>query len=1054
MLRSFSVGVVAAVAATIPLIVVVPAAAAPADEAVSVPAAAWTPGQVNRAVVGGAPPAGRAQKSRPAPVSESGAQSWACTSSSWGVLPDYSMERFKISDRLQAGVNLANGNLWIDHRDLTVRGTGLNMNLRHSYGYYGEWHLNAGRDMGLELRTNEVLMPVDGGACATFPRNADGTYGVARNGVRASMTKNVGGSYTARFFDSGETWSYNADGWLLNRADRNGNTITYFYNSDGSLASMADTQGRVTTFVTTNGHITKITDPSGAVAGEYTYDANSRLTRLTDRDGKAVSFTYNADGQIATITDQIDRSWSVEFSNYGDVTKLTVPRQAGAVSASFAYDTPVADKTTYTDPNGNKTIYTFEEIEGRQISAQDALGHTQSQTWTANSDLQTTTDGLNNSTTGSYDTLNNLISTKLPTGATSTIGYTNTALPNLPTSVKDPAGNEITREYDRAGNVTKVRSVQLDANLDYRSYSSPKNLLDFRLDANGKRTTFGYDQAGNLTTVTPPEPLGVTRIGYDSLSRITSVTNGNNKRVDYAYDKLDRVVAISSSGTTLQSMTYNELGNLVTRSTPGVTTRFTYDTYPSSSLITSAKRTQGGATETVSYNYDQAGNLTSLTDPAGTHTYAFDAAYRLTSLKDAFGQTTTFGYDNADRRISSTFPGAGSQTNVYDKAGRLTSLTAKNTGGTELLKATYNYTLGNGVDSDQLQSKTIAGTTTAYTYDALKHLKTAGSTSFTVDNADNITNLAGTAHTVNAANQLTAADGDNLGYDKAGNLTSASVSSMAHEYSATNQLLRSTSSGTETFKADYDTTDQTQPRTITENLNGNTTTRVFTNTAVGLTTVAENGVRTSVARDPRGTLITEKVGEARFNFITDNQGSVLATLDTTGKVTATFTYNPYGVVTVTGASAIHRFRYLGGYTLRNGQNHFGYRYYNPTWGRFTAPDPTGQERNSYAYSQADPINNSDPTGGSTGSTWGAAVGGLVGGIVVGGLAASCPLTAGAGCVGAGIVMGGLGGAAGAGLGSSIGGGTREEVRDDGLSGGALGAFGAGGKFVKGLKDLL
>ncbi|MEV7550402.1 RHS repeat-associated core domain-containing protein [Amycolatopsis sp. NPDC089917] len=73
----------------------------------------------------------------------------------------------------------------------------------------------------------------------------------------------------------------------------------------------------------------------------------------------------------------------------------------------------------------------------------------------------------------------------------------------------------------------------------------------------------------------------------------------------------------------------------------------------------------------------------------------------------------------------------------------------------------------------------------------------------------------------------------------------------------------------------------------------------------------------------------------------------------------------HGAVTVTGSSAIHRFRYLGGYTFRNGNNHFGYRYYNSAWGRFTQPDPTGQERNAYAYGEADPINNSDPTGAAS-----------------------------------------------------------------------------------------
>ncbi|SDG86582.1 RHS repeat-associated core domain-containing protein [Lentzea fradiae] len=59
------------------------------------------------------------------------------------MLPDYPIERFQVSDRLQFGVNLSNGNLWIDHRDLTIRGTGIDLTLRHSYGYDDEWYINA-----------------------------------------------------------------------------------------------------------------------------------------------------------------------------------------------------------------------------------------------------------------------------------------------------------------------------------------------------------------------------------------------------------------------------------------------------------------------------------------------------------------------------------------------------------------------------------------------------------------------------------------------------------------------------------------------------------------------------------------------------------------------------------------------------------------------------------------------------------------------------------------------------------------------------------------------
>ena len=38
------------------------------------------------------------------------------------------------------------------------------------------------------------------------------------------------------------------------------------------------------------------------------------------------------------------------------------------------------------------------------------------------------------------------------------------------------------------------------------------------------------------------------------------------------------------------------------------------------------------------------------------------------------------------------------------------------------------------------------------------------------------------------------------------------------------------------------------------------------------------------------------------------------------------------------------------------------RYYNPTTGRFTQPDPSGQEANTYNYASFNPVNSADPTG--------------------------------------------------------------------------------------------
>ncbi|MFF7365851.1 RHS repeat-associated core domain-containing protein, partial [Streptomyces sp. NPDC008125] len=52
----------------------------------------------------------------------------------------------------------------------------------------------------------------------------------------------------------------------------------------------------------------------------------------------------------------------------------------------------------------------------------------------------------------------------------------------------------------------------------------------------------------------------------------------------------------------------------------------------------------------------------------------------------------------------------------------------------------------------------------------------------------------------------------------------------------------------------------------------------------------------------------------------------------------------------------------GAYTDPTGLYKMGARYYDPTLGRFTQPDPSGQEANTYLYAAGDPINRTDPGG--------------------------------------------------------------------------------------------
>ncbi|MFT7868361.1 RHS repeat protein, partial [Amycolatopsis sp. A24] len=559
-----------------------------------------------------------------------------------GTQPWFPMDRYPISDRTELLVNRANGNAVITDRELTIKGTGLNMSFDATYNsrdLWGNelsryWTISAGDDINLWVRTYGVIVRDATGYCSEYTKNDDGSY-TTPAGSHATLTKLADGSYHLTQDGSGEVQSFTSSGQLSSQADRNGHTITYRYNPDSSLASITDTQGRVTTLTSdSNGLLRTVTDPTGQVAASYSWDLQLyKVNGITNRAGDKMSFGLDTDGRITTLTTTLGRVYTLSYDASGRVTQVTEPNYDGVASVTgYAYD---SGTTTVTDPNGHKSTYTFDS-GGRQTKATDALGHSRDQAWSAHGDVNSLTDATGNSVTYDYDPLNNLKGGKLPTGAAMSVGYTDTAHPHLPTQVADFSGNKVNNTYDNAGNVTKVHSDALNA--DVAKYEYSNGLVTKSTDGNGHATTYGYDTAGNLTTVTPPLPLKPTTYTYDSLSRVASVTDGNGVKLVYGYDKLDHVVSVAKAdGTGLAAYTYDKTGNRTVARTAGATLTNSYERR----LLTRVVRTAGTNTGTATYHYDRAGNVTAVDDPTGWIYYGYDAADRLTSVKDQANATTT-----------------------------------------------------------------------------------------------------------------------------------------------------------------------------------------------------------------------------------------------------------------------------------------------------------------------------------------------------------------------------------------------------------------------------
>ncbi len=92
--------------------------------------------------------------------------------------------------------------------------------------------------------------------------------------------------------------------------------------------------------------------------------------------------------------------------------------------------------------------------------------------------------------------------------------------------------------------------------------------------------------------------------------------------------------------------------------------------------------------------------------------------------------------------------------------------------------------------------------------------------------------------------------------------------------------------------------------------------------------------------------------------------SVVALADGDGNKVNTYTYSPRGVRLLARSSepVAQPYRFAGGYQDPTGLYHLAARYYDANIGRFTQPDPSGQETNPYLYAEGDPVNRIDPNG--------------------------------------------------------------------------------------------
>jgi len=506
------------------------------------------------------------------------------------------------------------------------------------------------------------------------------TYTYDETGMPASMTDGCGNpSNTCADMPSGAshttTFSFSDNPSTGNLA---GNSNSYLTSVTHPTVNGVTPQKTFSYYYTT-GELASSTDENSQTT---TYNYTDPLLRLTDVYGPPSP--QNGGAQPHTYTAYVD----------GPGGSVTTTSPTGVISTAYSDGMGHVTSTVLTDPEGNDTVNTTYDGEGRVQSTSNPYRKTSDSTYGITSYLY---DALGRKTTQCQPD-NGGTNTALCSPSTSYQSWSYSTGGPIVTS-QDENGNQWQRTSDSFGRLTKVMepngsSQTPSMETDY-SYDALDNLLSVTQNGNGTTNTarvrsFSYDSLSRLIAVSNPETASsanppsltcsgasgaswTTCYGYDANGNLASKTDNRGVITSYSYDALNRLYAKSyNTGDPSVFMQYDHpaLGASDLNPIGQMTLEWTgpASTAPSSSnSLTSIP--SGAYTSTAILSHDPTGRVTSEQQcPLAPCSTAYQFAYSY----DLAGDLTQWN-NGLLTSVSTTLPGLV-WTASYDTAGRINQL--------------------------------------------------------------------------------------------------------------------------------------------------------------------------------------------------------------------------------------------------------------------------------------------------------------------------------------------------------------------------------------------
>ncbi|MGB7745827.1 MAG: RHS repeat-associated core domain-containing protein [Verrucomicrobiia bacterium] len=518
----------------------------------------------------------------------------------------------------------------------------------------------------------------------------------------------------------------------------------YQYNGFGNVVQVIDPAGRVTTNTYADNQIDLLTvqQQDGAnfdTLASYTYNANHLPLTTVDAAGQTNFFAYNNYNQLIATTNALGQVTTMAYDANGYLTNIT-----GALP-------------------GATTSYTYDGC-GRVRTVTDSLGYT---------------------ITTSYDAADRPTNIFYPDGTYRQIVYNYLD----PVLQKDRDGHWLAQVYDPLRHLTDMYD-NLGRHTHYEYCTC--GALNSITDPLGRLTTFLRDLQNRVTSKIYPDGTALNYAYQPNSGRLQSVTDAKGQTTEYQFFIDNNLAQVSYTNAAVAtpsvSFTYDTNYNHRLTMTDGIgTTAYSYYAVTSGQLGAGQLQGVDGpfANDTIAYNYDALGRVTSRAINGMAQQVTYDALGRETMVTNALGSFTKT-YVGTTLEISTNYYPNGQQTvfSYFNTPNdeRLAEIWNQNIGGGTLSKFDYGYDAEGQITNWTQQAD--AGTPTAYTYqyDAGKQLINA------------VLNSTGAGATV--LKQYA------YGYDQAGNRTSeaivngtSSLSVTRADYNNLNQLTNLSSGG-------------------------------------------------------------------------------------------------------------------------------------------------------------------------------------------------------------------------------------------------------------------